>query len=494
MEMVTVVFILAVISIGLIFSVFALLQCRHQAKKLKSAATANESELLKLRNSEQTLRYELSTLKTKLRHAIEDPVTGLPGWQLFEDRVNQSIVEGARYQLTMGILYIDIDDFKVINDALGNDVGNAVLRELSVRLKSCIRQVDSISRFAKDTFAVLLTQLGKPETAAIVAQRMLQALAQPVQVNEHHLYLTACIGISIYPSDGQDAATLFRSADHALRMAKEKGNQIYQFFQEKIFINSQRELALSTGIKRDSLPSEFLIFYQPIKNMLNEKIFCMEALLHWQHPELGLIAPAELVAYAEKQGKLNVISEWLLKNACRQFTYWRTLNFYPDFLGISMSIRQLENSHFVYRISQVLQELDFNPEWLLLEIRENISQISFDVLEKAFNMIKYLNIKIAIDDFGAGPFSLRDIKHSHVNYLKLDQNLLDDIEQNEQSVDLAKSLIQLSKSLHAELVIKGIDSDHQALIWKGLGCNLMQGRLIGTQISEKEVVEKMVTK
>lgn len=487
------VFVLAIISIALIISTLAFFQCRARLRKLSFAATTDQSELLKLRESEQTLRFELNTLKNKLRHAIEDPVTGLPGWQLFEDRINQSIVESARYQLTMGILYIDIDDFKVINDALGNEVGNAVLHEISVRLQSCIRQVDSISRLAKDTFVVLLTQLGKPETAAIVAQRMLQALVQPFNIKEHTLYVTACIGISIYPSDGQDAATLFRSADHALHLAKEKGNQVYQFYQEKIFLNSQRELALSTGLKRDSIANEFVIFYQPIKNMLNESVFCMEALLHWQNPELGLIAPGELSAYAEKQGKLNTISEWLLKHACKQFIYWRTLGFHPELLGVPVSIRQLENSHFVYRISQVLQELDFKPEWLLLEIKENPSQLSFDVLEKAFNMIQYLNIKITIDDFGAGPFSLRDLKQYPITYLKLDKKLLDDIEQNEESVSLAKSLIELARSLHTQLVIKGIETNQQVFIWKGLGCNLMQGELIGASISEKDVIEKMMT-
>lgn len=481
----------SIISIAFILSGLAFLKFRKQARKFKMLAVANETELLKLRDTEQTLRYELSTLKNKLRHAIEDPVTNLPGWQLFEDRVNQHIVESARYQLTMGILYVDIDDFKVINDALGYEVGNVLLRELSVRLQSCIRQVDSISRFAKDTFVVLLTQLNKPEMAAIVAQRMLQSLAQPIQVNEHTLYVTACIGISIYPSDGQDAAALFRSADYALHLAKEKGNQLYQFYQEKIFINSQRELALSSGLKRDSISKEFVIFYQPIKNMQSKTVFCMEALLHWQHPEIGLISPDELFVNAEKQGKLNMVSEWLLKNACRQFISWRTLGFHSDLLGISMSIRQLENSHFVYRISQILQEMDFKPEWLLLEIKENQSQISFDVLEKAFNMIKYLNIKIAIDDFGSGQFSLRDLKKYPINYLKLDKMLIDDIEHDEHTVELAKSVIALSKSLNAQLIIKGVDSEHEVSIWEGLGCDLMQGELIGSAISEKEVIEKM---
>jgi diguanylate cyclase len=486
--MVTVALLLAMISGVFILSALAFLQCRNQARKLKIAAVANESEILKLRDTERTSRYELSALKNKLRHAIEDQVTGLPGWQLFEDRVNQHIAEGARYQLTMGILYVDIDDFKVINEALGYATGDALLREFSVRLQSCIRQVDSISRFAKDTFVVLLTQLGKPETAAIVAQRMLQSLAQPIQIEEHTLYVTAGIGIAIYPSDGQEAVALFRNADYALHLAKAKGNQIYQFYQEKIFINSQRELALSSGLKRDSISKEFTVFYQPIKNMQINTVFCMEALLHWQHPEMGLINPNELFFHAEKQGKLNSVTEWLLKNACRQFIYWRTVGFHPDLLGISMSFRQLESSHFVYRISQILQELNFKPEWLLLEIKETQSQISFDVVEKAFNMIKYLNIKIAVDDFGAGPFSLRDLKNYPMNYLKLDKVL---IENAEHAAELAKSVIALSKSLNAQIIIKGLQSEQEVLFWQGLDCHLMQGEFIGPWTSEDEVAKKM---
>lgn len=464
----------------------------RQTKQLQSIIASKNAELYQLRKTDEKLQLEFNTLQTSLQHAITDPVTHLQGSGLFEDRVNHSIHESARYQFTMAVLYIDINDFKVINEALGYATGDAVLNVVAQRLQACIRKVDNMSRFSKDLFVILLTQLGKPETAAVIAQRILESLTQPVQVKEHKLYITASIGISIYPSDGLDAAALFRNADLALLLAKEKGCQNYQFYQEKIHANSLRELALATGLKRDSLMSEFEIYYQPIMNTQTKSIFCMEVLLYWHHPELGLINPEELYTYSEKHGKSNIIFEWLLKQASQRFVQWRTVGFQPELLGISLSIRQLNNSQFIYRISQILQECDFKPEWLLIEIKGNLSQTSFDIVEKSFNMLSYLNIKLAIDHFGSGLFSIQDLKKFAVNYLKLDQSLISDVQQNEQTKELVKAMLVLAKSLSMRLIVQGVDSEQQMMTLRELGCDFIQGEFAGAAVPEKEVVTSTV--
>lgn len=486
------VLLFALVGMSMVSAVFIYLYAKSQShcQQAKQEIVVGKTELENLKKDDYHLRQELSVLQNKLSHAMEDPLTMLLGWQLFEDRINQNIHESARYQLTMGVLIIDIDDFKVINNALNHQIGDELLRVVAKRIHACIRQVDSASRFTKDTFYVLLTQLGKPETVAIVAQRILQALEQPIIINEHELYITACIGISIYPTDGQDTASLLRSADYALHIAKEKGKQIYQFYHERIHANSQRELALATGLRRESMFHEFAIYYQPIINVQNDNIICMDTLLYWQHPALGLVSPPELFDYAEKQGKLNVISEWLLRNACKQFLSWRKLDFIPELLGIPLSFKQLENSQFIYHISQILQELQFNPAWLLLEIKENSGQLSFDIVEKAFNMLKYLNVKIAIDDFGSAPFSLRDLKNFTVNFLKLDRTFITDVENNPKTVELIKSVLFLAKSRSIELVIKGVETKQQFDILKQLDCTLMQGKLLGPPLPEKEMASK----
>ena len=387
---------------------------------------------------------------------------------------------------------MDIDDFKVINDALSYEIGDALLSDVAGRLQTCIRQVDSISRFTKDTFVILLTQLAKPETAAVVAQRILQSLAQPFQINEHELYITACIGIAIYPVDGPDATTLLRSADQALHLAKEKGNHTYQFYQEKLHAKSQRELMLSTSLNRETIFQEFVLYFQPIFNVESNSIICMDALLHWQHPELGLIAPQELFNYMEKQRKLNSISEWLLQMACKQFLHWRSLEFRPDFICLPLTIKQLENSHFIYRISQILQELNFEPTWLLLEIQESATPFDANGLEKSLNMLSYLGIKIAIDQFGSGVFSLNHLKQFSVNYLKLAPFLIENIETDQQAIAIIKSILFLAKNLSMHVIAQGVESDQQMQKLKELGCTLMQGLRLGAPLSESEIEKKMV--
>lgn len=477
-----------ILAISFIAMVYAYFKSKRRVKQLAKMNAVKESHIQQLRQSEQSLQQAVLALQNQLHNMIEDPITHLLGWQLFMDRLNHSLHESARYQLTMGILSVDINEFNMINEALGYRVGDALLQEVSKRLQLCIRQIDSLSRFSKDVFFIMLIQLSKPETAAIVAQRILQSLAQPIQINEHTLYINACVGISIYPNDGQDAPLLLRNADLALQLAKEKGHSTYQFYQEKIHLNSQRELALSTGLKRESLMQELEIYYQPIMNVQNKTIFCMEALLYWRHPELGLIGPQELFNYAEKQGKLNIISDWLLKNACLQFLSWRSVGFQPELLSIPLSIRQLENSRFIYGISQSLQELHFKPEWLLFGIKESSSPITFDGVEKAFNMLKYLNIKIAIEDFGSRSLSISYLKNMSVNYLKLDRCLISDIEQNESTQSFIKAMVLVANTLSMQLIVQGVGSEQQMTLLNALGCHLLQGPWIGAAVPAKEVL------
>lgn len=481
------------IAFGALILAYLCFKCLQQAKQAQQSAAILQAELEKTQASKLHQQEEIHILHTKLHHAFEDTVTPLLGWKLFEDRLNQNLKESARHQLTLAVLFVDIDDFKMINDALSYEVGDALLREVAKRLQTCIRQVDSASRFAKDTFVILLTQLAKPETAALVAQRLLQVLAEPFQINQHELYITVCIGIAIYPTDGQEVTTLLRSADHALHLAKEKGNHVYQFYQEKLHVKSQRDLLLYTSLNRESIFQEFVLFYQPIINVENEAIVCMDVLLHWQHPDLGLISPQELFNYVEKQKKLNIISEWLLQIACRQFLHWRSLGFQPELICIPLPSKQLENSHFIYRISQILQELAFEPSWLLLEIQESTVQCMPDVLEKSLNRLNYLGVKIAIDEFGSGIFPLAYLKEFSIHYLKLATTLISDIDKNERAIALIQSIVFLAKSLSMQIIVQGVESEQQIAKLKELGCTLMQGKLLGAPLSESEIETKMVT-
>jgi diguanylate cyclase (GGDEF)-like protein len=481
-------FIIAVsiIAAGLLLDYLRIKFRLHQLERQQEEATA---DLKKQRDHIFLLREENTLLQNKLRHSFEDTVTKLLGWQLFEDRLNQNLKESERYQLTMGVLFIDIDDFRMVNDGLNYETGDALLQQVGERLQSCIRQVDSVSRFSKDTFVILITQLAKPETAAIVAQRVLRALQEPFTVSGRELCITAGIGIAVYPNDGQDASTLLRNADHALHLAKAKGKQVYQFFQEKMHDKSQRELSLASSLNRENVFDEFALYFQPIMNVNTKAIMGMDAMLYWQHPELGLVAPTELSSYAEKQHKSNVVSEWLLRHACQQFMQWRTRGFLPEMLGITLSLKQLDNSHFIYRISQVLQELSFKPEWLVLEIYENAPLVPA-TLEKAFNMLRYMGVKIAIDNFGSGTFSLCHLKDYPVDYIKLDKLFVENLT-HARTIALIESIVELAKHLSMQVLVHGVDTQEQADQLQKLGCVLMQGKLYGEPLPEAEVINKM---
>ena len=461
-------------------------------KQLKSEIVVIQAELKKGQHHESAWKEKANVLQHQLDHVLYDPVTQLLGWQLFEDRLNQSIKESERYLLNMAVILIHIDDMNMINHTFQQESVDLLLKEISSRLKACVRQVDSVSRFTKDTFAILLTQLTKPEASIFVTQRILQLLGSPFQIKEQEMFIRVHLGIALYPSDGHVASTLMQHAEQALLSAQTKGRHTYEFYQEKMHENSQRELTLYASLNRDSLFHEFIIYYQPIVDVLDETVRCVDALLHWQHPHCGMVHPQELILHAEKQRKLNVIVEWLLKNALRQFIHWRSLGFNPAQLGIAVTMRQLENSHFIYRISQILQEEKAKPEWLLLEIKESIVPLAPDVLEKSFNMLKYLGVTIAIDDFGMGSFSLWHLKNFPVHYLKLDGSFIEHIDQQIEAQQCVKALLLLVESLSMQLIIKGVESKEQAQVLKSLGCLLMQGQFLGEPLLENEVTKKMV--
>src|SRR3990167_2908627 len=471
-----------IISISLVILYRAKKQSQRGALKLEQVQLAlDHSEI-----QNATLKQQLKLTESKMQKIFEDPVTHVLGWKIFEDRVTQSIKESERYQFTPGLLLIEIDHLKMIQNALDKPQSHELLEEIARRLQSCIRQVDSISRFKEDTFAILLAQLTKPETAAIVAERILQILSQVSQISEHALYITASIGIAISPVDGHDHATLIRSADHALQVAKEKGKHVYQFYQENMQAQSKREWALYTSIGHESFFQSLTLYYQPIHHLVHKNIFCMDTMVYWQHTQLGLISPRELFHYAEKQHKLNIITEWMIKEACKQFLHWRTLGFHPNLLAVPVSVKQLE-SQFIYRLSQLLQGMNFNPEWLLLEIREDFTQVPLEALEKAINMLNYLQIKIAVDDFGASAFSLYHLKQFPIHYLKLDRFLIENVESDPRALEIIQSILYLARKLEIEVMVQGVESEKQLTVLRDAGCVLMQGQALGEPLSSIEM-------
>lgn len=450
-----------------------------------------KSALTTAKKLETALRDQVNILQVKVRDDSEDSVTHLLSWKLFSDRLSQSIRDSARNEGYLAVLYVDIDNFQSINNAYNHEIGNELLRLTAERLKTCLRQVDSISRLTKDTFVILLTQLTKPELSAIVAQRILQAFLEPIIIKDLELHITLSIGIALYPADGQTDLLLLKNAEQALMLAKKRGKHIYQFYQEEMYSLSQREAAISSELNKPTVFSEFTLNYQPVMDSTTQEIVVMDVQLSWHHPTLGYLTFGDLIPFLDQQRKLNMVIEWIISNACKQYLHWRSLGFNSGIVGISLPIKALENSQIIYRITQLLQSLEFKPEWLLIELVTDQEMPPMEALDKAFNIMRYVGLRIAVSEFGAGNISFKQLKLFPVDYIMLSKFLIDDIEVNERSAILARSIIQLSNNLGIQVVAQGVETSLQVSLLEEYGCHLMQGRIIAEPLSDKEVDSKI---
>ena len=464
---------LIIVTLALVFYLYK----RHQFRSSLSIAVSRFE-------AEQKMKRELEREFDEYRERVSqesliDALTGLPGRKLFEDRLTLAINQGIRYQLTFAVLSLDLDSFKVINDALGHDAGDALLKEVAERLKTGIRQVDSISRFAGDGYVFLLSQLSKAETAVYVAQRLLDSISQPFLVQGQQIYVTASIGIAVFPADGKSVRALLQCADNALHQAKSRGRNTYQFYHEDMQALSRRELILSSSLHGDAVYDQFLLYYQPQINLETKKIVCMEALLRWNHPDFGLISFDEFSRLMDNSGKSAAIGAWMLKRACDDFLMWKKNGIFFDRLSMRVSFKQLESSHFIHKVSTLLQEMAIDPACILFEITEASLQVKINVMERMLHMLKHVGVQIAINHFGAGHLSLQYLKRLPVDIMKIDSSLIQDITVNKESEAIVKMIVSLAKSLQVTLVAEGVESINQKQLLENLGCVVMQGGLFG---------------
>jgi len=485
---VVILFIISLVVIAALL--YGYISARYRVANFVNLTTQHANEIQQLQQNENKLREEILSFKEQLDKAITDPITGLIGWKLFEDRLAHEIMESGRYNYIAGVMIIDIDDFRMINDALGQQVGDHLLKEVSERLLACIRQVDTVSRLNKDTFAILLTQLTKPETAAVIAQRVLQSFTQPFYLETHELLLTASIGIAIYPTDAADAAGLLQNATAALQIAKERDKQGFHFYEERLHLNSKRELSIYSGLKRESLYTEIKLLFQPVFDTETNSIICMDAIPEWYPNGSDVIKLDELYQYAEKQRVLSGIIAWMVRMACTQLSKWKSMGLTPYYVGIPVTIKQLESNRLIYNISQILQDVKCSASHLMFIIKDTTMFTPSDELEKSFNMLHYMGVKITINNFGAGYISLAQLKKYPIHYLKLDDGLTNDIHDKQTTV-LIESILVLARGLSREVIVQNITSIEQKNRFKELGCHLMQGPLLGIPLAEKDVPEKL---
>ncbi len=449
----------------------------RQAILLKKQNQVLQTRLKIEAKREALFSTELATLKNQYDHTLfHDSLTGLIKRNLLEDRLVQVIKQSQRYQLTFGVLFLNIDGFKIINNALGHEVGDELLKQVSLRLLSVMRQVDTVCRFSGDEFIMLVPQISKAETCGYVAQRLLDVIMQPFYVQDKDLFITACVGIAVYPLNGADGKELLKNAANALGRAKARGCNVYQFYHEEMYALSQRELTLRSSLRVAFVYQDFTIYYQPQVNTETKEIMCMEGLLRWQHPTLGIVTPGEFIRLAEDSGKIIEIGEWVIRTACQQLQKWQDIDFQCKKVSVNISLKQLENPHFIYKLSQILHETHVNPESLVFEVADAVFH-KIDLLEKNLQMLKQLGVQLAIDDFGIGLLSLQHLRRFSISYLKIDPHLTQDMDFNSENHAIFKMIIALAETLHIEIIAKMVETQPQKELLQKVGCNIMQGHL-----------------
>lgn len=428
----------------------------------------------------------------KIRHmAFHDALTALPNRILFNDRLNLALAHAHRKKEMIAVLFLDLDRFKVINDTLGHSMGDQLLQGIGGRLKNCLREGDTIARLGGDEFALLLPGITHEEDLVNIARKIIKIIKQPWTIGEHKLYITASIGIVLYPNDGNDAETLLKNADTAMYHAKEQGRNNYQFYTIAMHAKSFEKMKLESSLRRALEYGEFVVHYQPIINISSGQVAGMEAMVRWQSPEHGLISPEEFLPMAEEIRLIVTIDEFVLRTACKQNQTWLNAGFHLEYVAVNLSAHTFQQHNILEIITSVLQETKLDPHFLGLEITEGIAMQDIDTTIYKLNKLRELGIQIAIDDFGTGFSSLSYLKRFPVNKLKISPQFISNIATNHKEMMIVSSIIALAQGLQFKVVAEGVETKEQFALLKQLECDDLQGYLFCKPLPA-EVIEKML--
>ncbi len=407
--------------------------------------------------------------------ASYDALTGMPNRVLFQDRVKQTIALAHRNQSQVAVLFIDLDYFKHINDSLGHQVGDQLLRMVAVRLQNCVREGDTVARQGGDEFALSLPLHNSSNDAAMVAQKVLDALDNAFVVEGHELHVSASIGISLYPDDGPDVESLMRAADTAMYAAKEKGRSNFQFFTSALNNAAHRRLSLANALRQALARDEFALYYQPQVDMQSGLIYSAEALLRWRPSGNAAISPSEFITVAEETGLILPIGEWALHQACKQLKRWHELGYHEMVMAVNLSPRQFFQPNFQNMIRHILDETGVPAERLDLEITENILMQRSEDNVATLNRLSGMGIKLSVDDFGTGYSSLAYLQRFPVDALKIDRSFVSGIGQDSNRTALVTAIISMAHSLRLNVLAEGVETSEQINFLQAHGCPSAQG-------------------
>jgi len=439
------------------------------------------NDVTQLKRAQEDLRYAAIQLQHDARRleflAHHDTLTGLPNRAMFSERAREAVAHARRHQKTAALLFIDLDNFKTVNDTLGHDVGDALLKIISSRLRASVRGDDFVARIGGDEFCVLLQDIADPREAAAVAQKLLQELGKNYRIGEHQVTSGASIGIACVPQDGEDVATLLRLADLAMYRAKELGRNGYQFFSAMLNEDAAAAAALVDELRQAIGREELFLVYQPRIDIATRQVVGAEALLRWRHPKYGVLAPESFLPLADDTGLLVPIGGWVLREACKQGRRWLDDGISPLSVVVNVSSRQLRDGRLADQVQAALEESGLPPEALLLEVPESVVRQVTDSLEAALIAVTNRGARLGVDDFGTGYASLPTLQRLRASAVCIDRKLIAGVPQDAERAGLAKALIALARGMNFEVVAKGVETHAQREFLGDAGCRVCQGEL-----------------
>ena len=419
--------------------------------------------------------------------ATRDALTGLPNRVLLQERLTQAIAQARRSHQRVGVLFIDLDRFKNVNDTLGHRIGDELLKRVTATLSHALREADLLARLGGDEFMVIVEDFDDPEVLGRIAQKLQDAVSQPFEVEDHDIYVTSSIGISVYPDDGDAPEELMKHADVAMYRSKELGRNTYQFFDADLaarrLVQHTLESALRTAVNEEALK----LHYQPVLRMSDKAIVGAEALLRWHDPEHGDVAPQVFIPLAEESGLIHALGDWVMRTAATQCAAWHKAGL-PLIVSVNLSGRQFYREDLAQRISEIVRDARCKPEWVELEVTESSLLHDLDSIKKVLQQLRQEGFAVAIDDFGTGYSSLSHLKHFPIDTLKIDISFIADIETDPGDAAITEAIIALARGLGLRVVAEGVATREQFDFLGSRGCHCFQGFWISEALPADEFI------
>jgi diguanylate cyclase (GGDEF)-like protein len=418
--------------------------------------------------------------------ATHDELTGLPNRLVFGQAVSDAVKAGRRYGQEFAVIFADLDRFKIINDTLGHAAGDALLTEIANRLRQCVRESDVVARGGGDEFIILLREVSDANQVTTVARKILSIVVKPLTIHGQECRVTASIGISLFPSDAQDGETLVKNADAAMYAAKEDGRNAFRFHSQEIKNQSLERLMLETSLRRALERNELLLYYQPKRDLGRGGISGVEALLRWNHPDLGLLQPSRFIPLAEETGLIVPIGKWVLETACAQNMAWQRQGLPAIRIAVNLSPRQFADPNVLHDIRGALEKSGMPAQLLELEITESMVMQNVERTVRVLEAIKSLGITLAIDDFGTGYSSMSLVKKFPIDALKIDRSFVREIMNDCEDKAIADAIIALGRALNLTVVAEGVETAEQEAFQRAHNCDEIQGYLISKPVPADE--------